>query len=287
MNRATTGQRPRNGFLLQKRRHSQLGSFWGALGCLCALFLFSPAQINPAKVSPAQAQESLDDCWSVSDDRPALRQCLEDLQIKALEEMNRSYDSAAALLQEIDAITGQNSNGGIGSAQALELSQRAFELFRDLDCQVEKLQAASGTGANDFFLSCWIDRTQDRTATLHSLAGSAKGGSLPGTSWRVEDIEGQGVLAEVDSTITFDGDDKVAGEGGCNRYFGPVQIEDNKIRFENLASTQMACPEEIMAQEQRFLQALSRANSYSFALGLLLIMDESGTPILRFSQLTP
>ncbi|MEM7169798.1 MAG: META domain-containing protein [Pseudomonadota bacterium] len=231
----------------------------------------------------AGAQDSLDTCWAQSDDRVALGQCLEDLQVKTLEEMNRSYDAAAAVLQELDAITGRPTSDGQTSERALEQSQKAFELYRDLDCQVERLQAASGTGAQDFFLSCWISRTSDRTAVLLGLAGGEVGVPLPGTQWRAEDIEGQGVMDNSQSTLVFETESKVVGEAGCNRYFGPVEIKDNTLTFNKFATTQKACPEAVMDQEQKFLAALSKAASYSFTHGLLLLLDESGTPILRFS----
>jgi heat shock protein HslJ len=113
--------------------------------------------------------------------------------------------------------------------------------------------------------------------------------SLSGTSWLAEDIGGRGVIDNAQTTITFEAEGRVAGSGGCNRYFGPVTIEGNAIRFGDLGATRMACVPALMDQEQTFFDALAATRSYRFDdLGHKLeFLGEDGAGLVRFSLLTP
>jgi hypothetical protein len=48
--------------------------------------------------------------------------------------------------------------------------------------------------------------------------------ALAGTTWRAETITGRPVLDSAASTITFEADGRVSGQGGCDRYFGTSTI---------------------------------------------------------------
>jgi putative lipoprotein len=114
--------------------------------------------------------------------------------------------------------------------------------------------------------------------------------SLRGTSWLAEDIGGRGVIDRAQTTISFEPDDRVAGSGGCNRYFGSVTIEGDAITFSNkLGSTMMACAPALMDQERRFFDALAATRSYRFddPGHKLVFLGEDGAPLVRFSQATP
>lgn len=54
-------------------------------------------------------------------------------------------------------------------------------------------------------------------------------------------------------------DQRLAGFGGCNRFFGSYTHEDEKLSFSGMGSTMMACPEG-MDTEQAFLLALGQTN---------------------------
>jgi putative lipoprotein len=124
------------------------------------------------------------------------------------------------------------------------------------------------------------------------LAGGCKSASstsgetinLVGTSWLVEDIDGRGVIDNLQSTIRFDTDGRVSGMGGCNRYFGSVTIDGGSISFGPLGATQMACPPAIMDQEDRFLRALANARRFETKNGLLYVFGDGQAPLLRFSR---
>jgi putative lipoprotein len=112
---------------------------------------------------------------------------------------------------------------------------------------------------------------------------------LIGTSWLAEDIGGRGVIDNAQTTITFDAEGRVAGSGGCNRYFGPVTIEGSAISFGDIGATRMACVPALMDQEQKFFGALAATRSYRFddPGNKLVFLGEDGTMLVRFSPLAP
>ena len=139
------------------------------------------------------------------------------------------------------------------------------------------------SGAADLTLFRW----PSNAATGKELA--AMQSPLIGTSWRAEDIGGRGVIDNAQTTITFDAEGRVAGSGGCNRYFGPVTIGGSAIRFGDIGATRMACVPALMDQEQKFFDALAATRSYRFddRGNKLVFLGEESTILVRFSPLAP
>jgi len=85
----------------------------------------------------------------------------------------------------------------------------------------------------------------------------------------------QAVVSPIAGTTlnaTFTEDGQLSGSSGCNTYNGSYTLEGNAITIGPLATTKMACPDDIMAQEQQFLAALASAAKVSV---------EAGQPVLR------
>jgi heat shock protein HslJ len=112
---------------------------------------------------------------------------------------------------------------------------------------------------------------------------------LIGTSWLAEDIGGRGVIDNSQTTITFDGEGRVVGSGGCNRYFGPVTINGAAVTFGKLGSTRMACVPALMDQERKFFDTLAATRTYRLddPGHKLVFLGEDGTLLVRFSPLSP
>ena len=100
------------------------------------------------------------------------------------------------------------------------------------------------------------------------------------------DIDEIPVTGQADSTISFEDATHVTGHGGCNRFFGAAKMGDDTLELGPLGTTRMACAENIMEQEHRFLSALEAARLYRLEdeSSLLLVSDEQGQPLLRFGQ---
>ncbi|MEC3906524.1 META domain-containing protein [Tamlana sp. 2201CG12-4] len=57
---------------------------------------------------------------------------------------------------------------------------------------------------------------------------------------------------------------QVSGFSGCNRFFGPFSLKNNKLEFGALSSTQMHCNETENAIEKKLLKAFEKANLILF-----------------------
>lgn len=102
-------------------------------------------------------------------------------------------------------------------------------------------------------------------------APSTTGLELAGTEWVLETLAGEALAHDVSPTIAFDAAGGIAGHGGCNRYFGSYAVDGEAIAVGHLGATQMACAPEVMAQEDRFLDALGSADHASLREGLLVL----------------
>lgn len=86
-------------------------------------------------------------------------------------------------------------------------------------------------------------------------------------------------------TLTIEGD-TVGGIAACNSYGGSYTLSNGVITFSAFSQTEMACfPEEAMASESAYLQALSRTTSASVTDDSLTLPGEGVE--LVFSQLPP
>ncbi|NIP46273.1 MAG: META domain-containing protein [Gammaproteobacteria bacterium] len=116
-------------------------------------------------------------------------------------------------------------------------------------------------------------------------AGGA-GADLAETEWLVDDIGGHGVVDRARTSLRFTEPGRVAGHTGCNRFFGPVQLNGDAIAFANLATTRMACRETLMVQEQRFLDALAKAERATLEqeAQVLILLGGNGERLVRLSR---
>jgi heat shock protein HslJ/uncharacterized lipoprotein YbaY len=113
----------------------------------------------------------------------------------------------------------------------------------------------------------------------HTLGGC--GGDpwalLTGRAWVIEDIGGMGVIDTARATLGFDAAGRVFGHGSCNRYTGNATLTGEGLSFGAVASTMMACPEAIMAQERRLFEALEQVIGFDIdATGALVLRGPEG-----------
>jgi heat shock protein HslJ len=111
--------------------------------------------------------------------------------------------------------------------------------------------------------------------------------SLSNSEWLLEDLGGSGVLDTVQATLTFPETGKVAGNGSCNRFFGPAEIHGDALKLGPLASSRMACAEAVMNQETKYLEALQAAERFEWKDPYLLIHYKGLDKALRFTRMSP
>jgi putative lipoprotein len=102
--------------------------------------------------------------------------------------------------------------------------------------------------------------------------------TLAGTTW---------VLASAGKrppSISFAADSKVAGSGGCNRFFGSYMQNGEDLSFSPLGATRMACPAGIMKMEQGFFDMLAKVSKARIDASTLVLLDAAGKELARLSR---
>lgn len=139
------------------------------------------------------------------------------------------------------------------------------------------------------------DGQNERAGTARTDAGAGERDSLAGgsgeeaaTVWalRAMKVKGQTYTPVEGSTVTltFGDGNRVFGSAGVNRYEATlVTDESGRHAFPGgIATTKMAGPPELMAQEQMFLDALARTDLVLIEKDGIVLMGEDGSVRLEF-----
>lgn len=115
------------------------------------------------------------------------------------------------------------------------------------------------------------------------MGASADTPPLDGTAWTLTSLGGRAPPTKVTATARFEGS-RVQGTNGCNRYSAPVVIQGTKVEISpNAATTNMACPPEIMKLADTFMTALVSARSYRVSNHRLELLGADGRVLATFS----
>ena len=108
---------------------------------------------------------------------------------------------------------------------------------------------------------------------------------LAGTSWTLVSIGGTPVVEASGPHLTFGAGGNASGSTGCNSMSGTYATDGAALTFGPLATTRMACEENLMAQETAVLQALEGVSGWEIdADGLLHLTG--GTELVFQPSLT-
>lgn len=121
--------------------------------------------------------------------------------------------------------------------------------------------------------------------TVQTVAAGPVPPEIVGT-WRVEDINGAGVIDDLQTTLELNDDGTYSGMAGCNSYTGLFKVESLRITFEPAAATRKLCAPAVMDQETKFFQALSQGTSYELQDGgrLRFFADDFNVPLRMVRQ---
>jgi heat shock protein HslJ len=132
-----------------------------------------------------------------------------------------------------------------------------------------------------------VSSIEEAKATAQPSPAQPVSFSRSGSAWLLEHISGSGVLDSVQATLTFPEVGKVAGNGSCNPFFGTAEIKGDAIKLGPLGSSRMACPEAVMNQETKYLDALQSADRFEWKDPYLLIYCKGLEKSLRFTRMAP
>ena len=90
-----------------------------------------------------------------------------------------------------------------------------------------------------------------------------------------------------DDTFTLQvAGDKVAGKGGCNRYFGGItQQGDGVLTLGAMGSTRMMCPGDLAGKEMIYLQQLEKVATFKVSGKQLVLSDANKLALLTFDAM--
>lgn len=113
---------------------------------------------------------------------------------------------------------------------------------------------------------------------------------LPGTEWQLLSYGPSDTpLTPIGSsalTLAFKSADELNGFSGCNRYFGQYTVEGEALSISLLGSTEMACADEgLMQQESDYLAALGAAQTAQRDGDMLTLTYPGGA--LRYTRVLP
>jgi heat shock protein HslJ len=110
-----------------------------------------------------------------------------------------------------------------------------------------------------------------------TIAGDDDDG--PPATWIAFELNGK----PVDGPTLEYTSDKVSGTGGCNRFNGPISIEDDAVQVGPLVSTRMVC-EGKTETESEYLTALEAARSLAIEGESLVLRAEDGHVLVKFKK---
>ena len=108
--------------------------------------------------------------------------------------------------------------------------------------------------------------------------------TIAGSVWKVVDLKGIGLKQADQVKLQFVSATEVAGFGGCNSFTGRAELAGSAIKFGPLAATQRACAPQAMAEESMYFSALGRVRSAREENGQLVLLDESGSALMRLRR---
>lgn len=101
--------------------------------------------------------------------------------------------------------------------------------------------------------------------------------------WELSVLDGNQVTVNQPIYIELTKDNKVSGYVGCNRVTGSYVIENNtQIRFNQLATTRMACSPPAMEMERKVLELLNTTDNFTLDKGKLMLNIGKRAPLAVF-----
>ncbi|MGB6118961.1 MAG: YbaY family lipoprotein [Mesorhizobium sp.] len=123
---------------------------------------------------------------------------------------------------------------------------------------------------------------RDNTDIRVERVSAPEAPSGPRGEWRIVAIDGRRVASR-EATMTFDADGSVSAFVGCNRMGGRARINGQRIAFDRMRATMMACGPVVMRQEAAFNDAISQARTWEINRrgNQLTLSGRNGSPLVE------
>jgi heat shock protein HslJ len=95
--------------------------------------------------------------------------------------------------------------------------------------------------------------------------------TLADTGWAIVEIDGTQVGGE-NYQLQFDGEGRLSGQAGCNRFSGPYAQEGRTLVPGEIAATRMACPGSRMEHEAKLMRLLGGPVEITYRGGMIAML---------------
>jgi len=155
-----------------------------------------------------------------------------------------------------------------------------FDVSPDLAFVIERRLCRDSMAGMSFPLTVTLtDRGQTQTG-----CGGASADLLDG-AWTVTEVAGAALPGDAGVTLVMDAAlGRVFGKGGCNNYNAGFTLTGAGLSFSPAATTMMACPEDQMAREQAFHQALASVDGFDIGADGGLDLRAAGAVVIRATR---
>ena len=104
---------------------------------------------------------------------------------------------------------------------------------------------------------------------------------LLGAEWKIENLDGNGVIDNSHATLLFLPDGRLAGSATCNRIIGSYTSSAGRLKIAPSGTTMMACPVALMNQERKLLDMLPKIGKFHIDVnGALVLSTAEGRTIV-------
>jgi heat shock protein HslJ len=191
---------------------------------------------------------------------------------------------------EASGYSGCNSYGG--SYQAKDDGSISFGEFRStlMACEeplssLESAYMAALGKATTFSVGTTLILKGDGTLTFDKEAAPTPL-ALVGTPWTLtalgSDDTTSSAAPDHPGLLLFAAGGTVSGSTGCNSFHGTYTLSGDSLSFGPLATTRKACEQEVMTQEQAFVQAMEQVTGFSIEGPQLTLVDAGDSALLIF-----
>lgn len=120
---------------------------------------------------------------------------------------------------------------------------------------------------------------QGRQMAQQNLPGGGSG--LVGVKWKPTYIGADSVPNDTAMFVQFAVDGSIKGHGGCNSFFGSLEKTDAGLSIGPLGATRMACEEQTMKLETKFMNALQNTKNFEVSSERLLLVDNDSNLLVE------
>jgi len=95
--------------------------------------------------------------------------------------------------------------------------------------------------------------------------------------WKLISIDNQAI--ELTSTLTVDAQQKATGNLACNRFFGTLTTQGNRVRIDEMGSTRKSCTPEVNRVETLVSNTLANWSDIKISAEKITLIGENNTLI--------